>query len=184
MTADGTQIAAVLRQLADACARDDERATSAPWIWTDEILLWNQVIDHCVLEHAIGHVQWPVTPEDRETIAAARNRLPELVRVLREAASCLAVQAALLAERATLRDEQHRRIVEEIVGLLLPDYVATLTRERDDLAARNAVLERALAEALDIADYETADVRSVPRRNPEHLARLPQLRAVLAGNPV
>jgi hypothetical protein len=48
--------------------------------------------------------------------------------------------------------------------------------ERDRLRARVSILESALEEALTIAEWEASEYRG----KPEHLVRLPQLRAVLS----
>lgn len=96
------ELLADLDRLSDACARDDARATAAPWIWSDETFLWSVDVDHGVLEH--GGTRWPVTPENREAIAAGRNRLPELVRVLRAAATEVAVLRGALVEAIELFD--------------------------------------------------------------------------------
>ena len=78
-----------LRRLAAECQIDDQRAIEPPWSWTDDTLLWNIVLDHCILEHAHGDrpgVGWPTTKEDRDLIANTRNRLPDIIRVMQLAA--------------------------------------------------------------------------------------------------
>jgi hypothetical protein len=166
-----------LTRLADDCARDDARALSAPWAWTDETLLWNAEADHCVLQH--GGTHWPMTAENREVIAAARNRLPDLVRSLREAAKRLDSLEKLRRDHTHLQ----RQYAES------RDYVATLVHEVSDLKtsaqrhvneahqadARIDALEAALAEALMIAEWEASEYQG----KSEHLTRLPELRAIL-----
>lgn len=75
---------AALVRLAAECANDDARALAAPWTWTDDAFLWNEVLDHGVLNHE--GTAWSVQPANREVIATSRNRLPELARVLAAAA--------------------------------------------------------------------------------------------------
>jgi hypothetical protein len=53
-----------------------------------------------------------------------------------------------------------------------------VTNEHDRLLARVEELEAALAEALDIAEWEASEYQG----KPEHLVRLPQLRDVLRKN--
>lgn len=122
-----------LQRLADECARDDARATKVPWIWTDIIYLWNEEIDHGVLEH--GGVEWPMSADDREVIAASRNRLPELARVLKESAR----QIDLLANLATQDSAARNRLRDEI---------ALLERDCAGRSARVVELEKALERTL------------------------------------
>lgn len=95
-------LGAALQRLADECARDDSRATKAPWRWTDNVYLWNEEIDRSVLEH--GGVEWSMSIDNREVIAAARNRLPELARVLKDAARQIDLLANLAIQDSAARD--------------------------------------------------------------------------------
>lgn len=119
-----------LNRLAEEIARDDARATAAPWIWTDETFLWNAEIDYGVLSH--GNTHWPVTPDNREVIADARNRLPVLAHVLMDAA----------------------KRVDLLENLAIQDSAA-----RNRLRSRVDQLEAALSEALDIAEWEASEYR-------------------------
>ena len=103
---------ATLLRLAAVCASDDARALAAPWIWTDETFLWNEAIDHGVLAH--GNTNWPVSFDNREVIANARNRLPELARVLADAAKRIDLLENLAiqdATDATARDQLREQVV-------------------------------------------------------------------------
>jgi hypothetical protein len=100
---------AALVRLAAACASDDARAIAAPWIWTDEIFLWNEDLDHGVLNH--GGTHWPVMPDNREVIAASRNRLPELARVLADAAKRIDLLENLAIQDGAARDQLRNQIV-------------------------------------------------------------------------
>lgn len=145
-----------------------------------------------------------VEEHDGLAIAAVRNRLADLVKALREAAHQIDVlrvdrdgyqDGLIVANNAAERrgakrdeltlDHKHlQRLYKES-----RDYVATLERERNDLVAgdkrrvvemncldaRVEQLEKALAEALGIAEYEVAEYRGLRK----HLERLPELRGVL-----
>ena len=58
----------------------DEAAVPRPWKWTDDTLLWNEEVDHCVLGHDDSN--WSVTPENRAAIASAMNHMPALVTLV------------------------------------------------------------------------------------------------------
>ena len=58
----------------------DEVTVPRPWKWTDGKLLWNEEVDHCVLEH--GGTSWPISPENRAAIASAMNHMPTLIALL------------------------------------------------------------------------------------------------------
>lgn len=91
------EILITLRGLADDCARDDERMTAAPWAYSDgeseiraatEELRWRSVASG----GAIGHEnsRMIIDEDDGHSIASTRNRLPDLIRTLREAADYIA----------------------------------------------------------------------------------------------
>ena len=93
---------AMLRRLAAICASDDARALPAPWMWTDGTFLWNKALDHGVLAH--GNTHWPVSLDNREVIASARNRLSELARVLEDAARRIDLLESLAIQDGLARD--------------------------------------------------------------------------------
>ena len=160
-----------LRRLADDCVRDDERMTDAPWVFDDKEAEICAGCERVATGGSVGYenARMAIDDDDGAGIASARKRLPELARTLREAAGAY---------------EHLRRLYADS-----RDYVATLVRERDDvvafaqghvdeedrLKARVDQLESALSEALDIAEWEASEYQG----KPEHLTRLPQLRAVL-----
>lgn len=58
----------------------DEKGVERPWKWTDDKLLWNEEVDHCVLEH--GGPNWPVSPGNRAAIESATNHMPALITLV------------------------------------------------------------------------------------------------------
>ena len=58
----------------------DTAALQRPWSWCDGTLLWNEVVDHCVLSH--GGTRWPITPENRAAIESAMNHMPALISLV------------------------------------------------------------------------------------------------------
>ena len=58
----------------------DDAALPRPWKWTDDTLLWNEKVDHCVLEH--GGTNWPMSPENRAAIVSAMNHMPTLITLV------------------------------------------------------------------------------------------------------
>lgn len=132
---------AMLRRLAAICASDDARALPAPWMWTDGTFLWNKALDHGVLAH--GNTHWPVSLDNREVIASARNRLSELARVLEDAARRIDLLESLAIQDGLARDRMHTEFVrleskyDDLTRSCKEsrDNVATLTKERDDLVA-------------------------------------------------
>jgi hypothetical protein len=91
-------IARVLTSLADDLEHSDRYATTAPWTWKDGVYLKGVSSDEGVLEH--GNVAWPMSPGNRSLIVDTRNRLPELVHWLREAAKRLAETADFMLHSA------------------------------------------------------------------------------------
>ena len=128
-----TSLVDVLRALSDACAKDDARATQAPWTWTDEMFLWNKEIDHGVLNHG-SQTHWPVSEDNREVIAASRNRLSELSKVMKDAARMIELLSALAIQDSGARDR--------------------LRSDRLRLESRILELETALGDALDLCGVE------------------------------
>jgi hypothetical protein len=183
---NGRVIAVVLQQLADDCAHDDARMMKGPWAYDDtEAEIRGGVGrtgDLVASGGSVGYenARMSIEAHDGEAIASSRNRLSDLVRVLREAAKCLDSLEELRRDHVHLR----RQYAES------RDYVATLVREASDLGAsaqrhvdeankadaRITELEGAFAEALTIAEWESSEYQG----KPEHLTRLPELRAVLA----
>lgn len=144
---------AALRRLADECGRDDARALAAPWIWTDETFLWNEILDHGVLSH--GGTQWPVSPDNREVIAASRNRLPDLARVLGEAAKRIDLLENLAIQDGTARDQ-------------LRDQGVAAERERDEVFDEINVLQdkvQQLTEANSRLEADGIEFRGCPCRH-------------------
>ena len=58
----------------------DTAALQRPWSWCDGTLLWNEVVDHCVLSH--GGTKWSVSPENRAAIESAMNHMPALISLV------------------------------------------------------------------------------------------------------
>ena len=72
----------------------DEAAVPRPWKWTDDTLLWNEEVDHCVLGHDDSN--WSVTPENRAAIASAMNHMPALIALV---SACESRRLAIDARR-------------------------------------------------------------------------------------
>jgi len=189
--------------LANDCETDDRRMTGGPWTYNDDDTEMRAGPELVLAGGSVGYENARMIVEENDglAIAAARNRLPDLVKALREAARQIEVlrsdrdgyQDGLIvannaAERRGVKrdelaiDHAHlQRLYKES-----REYVATLVRERDDLVewnkrrvdevnlsdARVEQLEATLAEALDI-------VTSVVCPGIAHLVRVPELRAVL-----
>lgn len=187
-----------MQRLIDACARDDERATKGPWTWTDEVFLWNQEIDQGILNH--GGTDWPVSEANRDVIAAARNRLPELVRVLAGASRQIDLLSNLAIQDSAARDRLRSEILRlealaqeqaeklRVAEAIRDDARAASQRYLDEkrllgspdverLTVRVQELEKALGRAVELLGVDG------PGALRYRLDQAAPLRAVLDGKP-
>jgi chromosome segregation ATPase len=221
---DDEDLITTLGLLANDCEADDRRMTAGPWTYNDDDTEMRAGQELVLAGGSVGYENARMIVEENDglAIATVRNRLPDLVKVLREAARQIEVLRAdrdgyqdglIIANNAAERrgakrdelaiDHAHlQRLYKES-----REYVATLVRERDELVAgdkqrveeinnldgrvddlveevdaldtRVEQLEKALAEALDIAEYEI----QVPGGKREHVMRVPELRSVLKKVP-
>ncbi len=165
---NGRAIAVLLHQLHEACSRDDAAMTPGTWTYDDKdasirVVGGDRTCGILVASGgSVGYENARMTIDDADgaAIAATRNRLPDLIGALREAAACL---SALEEDR---RDHAHlQRLYTES-----RTYVATLEREIFDLGAsaqrhvaeanrldaRISELEGALSRALEVCVGEGA----------------------------
>ena len=125
----------------------DDAALPRPWKWTDDQLLWNEEVDHCVLSH--GGTDWPVSPENRAAIESAMNHMPALVELV---AACENRRRAIDARREfgsrSYRDNPFSILGDEFGErvAVLDDVIRAAERDLDDaLVAVHAAIAPAPA---------------------------------------
>lgn len=139
--------AEVERLIAEA-REDDQRMVPAPWTWFDDVVLWNEEADHCVLSH--GGPLWPVSEEHKVGIARTRNNLTSMADQLEAAKVVIenltgmerAARAIRLAEsQGVLRQEQELEVAQ-----------AEIRKLRDERDAARAEIVRLQSEANRLHD--------------------------------
>jgi hypothetical protein len=147
---DEEDLITTLGFLANECEVDDRRMTAGPWTYDDKETEMRAGRELVLGGGTVGYenAQMIVDENDGLAIATTRNRLPVLVKTLREAARQIDVlridrdgyQDGLIVannaaeRRGTKRDELERDFVHlQRLYKESRDYVAALVRERDEL---------------------------------------------------
>lgn len=110
-----------LRRYAIACAHDDRRMTPSPWRFDDR----NTEIRTTKGDRSVvtgGSVGWTnamlnIDDDDAAAIVSSRNRLPEMTRVLQDAAKRVDILENLAIQHGAARDRLRDR-VEALEGAI------------------------------------------------------------------